>query len=88
MDMVRQSMIRLGPDKKGILQKAQPGQSTTRQYLVSVGSPGQEPSLLLQARALILVPLPHEVEHLAQLPHFCHWLTRMLKVRKKRGLKC
>ena len=56
-----------------------------RQSLVSVGSPGHDPSLLLQARALILVPLPHEVEHLAQLPHFCHWLTRMLKARKKEG---
>ena len=66
------------------MQKGEPGHSATRQSLVSVGSPGHDPSLLLQARALILVPLPHEVEHLAQLPHFCHWLTRMLKVRKKK----
>ena len=71
----------MGPVRKGTLQKAKPGQSTRRQSLLSVGSPRHDPSLLLQARALILVPLPHEVEHWAHSPHLCHWLglTGMIK---------
>ena len=58
----------------GKLQKSQPGHSVKRQSLVSVGSPGQEACLPLQARALTLCPLPHVVEQWDHGPHFCHLL--------------
>ena len=49
--------------KTGIAEKGKPGHLATRQSLVSVGSPGHEPSFLLQGLALILAPLPQVVEH-------------------------
>ena len=54
--------------------ESQPGQSVKRQFLVSVGFPGQEPWLPLQALALTLCPLSHVVEQWDQGPHFCHLL--------------
>ena len=53
----------------------QPGHLSPRQSLVFVGSPGQEPWLPLQARALTRSPGPHVVEQWDQGPHFCHLLA-------------
>ena len=72
--------------KQVLLYKGKPGHSATRQSLVSVGSPGHDPSSLLQARALILVPLPQVVEHLAHSPHSCHLLVVMGHLSKRQSL--
>ena len=53
------------------------GHSATRQSVVSVGSPEQDPSPLLQARALIFNPLPHELEHWDHSLHPCHSFSSM-----------
>ena len=55
----------------------EPGHTSTRQSLVSVGSPEQDPSPLLQARALIFNPLPHELEHWDHSLHPCHSFSSM-----------
>ena len=72
--------------KQVILQKGKPGHSATRQSLVSVGSPGHDPPFLSQARALILVPLPQVVEHLAHSPHSCHLLVLTGHLSKRQSL--
>ena len=55
----------------------EPGHASTRQSVVSVGSPEQDPSPLLQARALIFNPLPHELEHWDHSLHPCHSFSAM-----------
>ena len=56
--------------------------------MASVDSPGHDPSFLLQARALILLPVPHDVEHRVQGPHACHLLgssgIKTIRRREKR----
>ena len=63
----------------------EPGHASTRQSVVSVGSPEQDPSPLLQARALIFNPLPQELEHLDHSLHPCHSFSTM-QLSKRQSL--
>ena len=61
--------------EKGKLRKRQPGHLASWQSFVSVRSPRQVPMSPLQVRALILDPLPQDVEHTDHSPHSCHSLV-------------